>query len=495
MDRAQVHFELFTRRDRDAPWALTLATENRQAATYAAKAMLAKDKDAAVRLCKETRDAETGEFRQLVLMEHLGKAGPTRARAGRSRLGRPALVATEGGNSVCNQPRDLYTPLARETMGRVLAGWFKRHRVTPFELLHRADMAELLEACDTEVSVALSNVVMAQGEMSDDAFKTRHTSLKKLVKKTVDYVIAGDPDEGFQLGVAVSAALAPKTIYGDKITALLDLLDSAPETGPQAELTMRVLQNPLMDLLTGQAELNEIVGEDGLALGDQLLILLQVSAAREVATRVVGDPALAKTLPRPQGLAARLAISLHRRPVLIRSRRVIARRAAAMLAGEAPLWPGDPARTVEGLKTLATLLPVCGELVDQGAAEEALCARWRTLVKTDFIETRLALCSTALDYLEAILEMMEAAAGRAVKETLGRRLLAVLAKPAVERGVKGGAEPVAVRLRRLAEMVSRVREAAPDADIKAEAERRLRALAASLGADAPSASLQMAASR
>ena len=78
MDRAQVHFEMFVRRHGRAPWALALATEDRREAFEAVDAVLAEAAGAAVRLCKETRDPLTGNFRPLMLLERGVRPEPRR---------------------------------------------------------------------------------------------------------------------------------------------------------------------------------------------------------------------------------------------------------------------------------------------------------------------------------------------------------------------------------------------------------------------------------
>src|ERR1700684_1859567 len=65
MERTCVHFELFVRRHARAPWTLALVTEDRGAAFEAAHDAINGDETAAVRLCKETRDPATGDFRPL----------------------------------------------------------------------------------------------------------------------------------------------------------------------------------------------------------------------------------------------------------------------------------------------------------------------------------------------------------------------------------------------------------------------------------------------
>jgi hypothetical protein len=190
----------------------------------------------------------------------------------------------------------------------------------------------------------------------------------------------------FRLGAAVAVRLGGRAGWGDKIEILLDLLDAAPAGGQQAVTALRVLQQPLIDILGVHGELDEILGR-GLALGDQLLILLQIASA----PAAVPAAALGRTVARPGGLAARLALTLHGRPVFTRTRRAIGRRVLAALAGDRPLWPGHPAREAEGLQAVVGLLAAAGRLLDQDEVAAALARRRRRLAGPVFVDARLGL--------------------------------------------------------------------------------------------------------
>ena len=56
MDREQVHFEVFTRKKPNSPWALEFATENRTRALEEAETVLSEKRAVSVRVTKETLD-------------------------------------------------------------------------------------------------------------------------------------------------------------------------------------------------------------------------------------------------------------------------------------------------------------------------------------------------------------------------------------------------------------------------------------------------------
>jgi hypothetical protein len=281
--------------------------------------------------------------------------------------------------TACASPRDLCAAPARETIGRVLSGWLARHRVTPFELLHRADLAERLEACEAELSAALYNAALAEAAARGLALDRVRQRLGDLVRRALDRVIADDdPDIAFRLGVAVAARLARQTNWRDKLEALLELFEAAPDEGAPAQVSMRVLQQPLTDILAGCGDLGEIFGVDH-APGERLMLLMQIASAPALAAAANLDGELAWRVPRLNGLAARLALVLHGRPTLARARRAIVRRVLTMMASSAWLWPADRAREAEGVQALAELLAVSGRLVDQQDVAAALAGRLRRL--------------------------------------------------------------------------------------------------------------------
>jgi hypothetical protein len=475
MDRAQVHFEMFVRRHARAPWVLALATEDRHEAFEAAEGVLAEAAGAAVRLCKETRDPETGDFRPLVLLERGARPEPRRWRPRR-----PAqVVRMPVVTASCVQPEDLYGAPARASIGRFLAGWLERNRVTAFELLHRADLAERLEACEAELAVAIYNAATEQAAAGAAPLEQYRQALAGLVRRTIERVVEDKAAGAYRFGALVAGRLARRDHWRDKVEMLLDLVDAAQREDGPGVAAVRLLQQPLIDILGVQGELDEILGA-GLAPGDQALILLQIAAAPQVAE----TPTLARALPPLRGLSARLALTLHRRAIFVRSRAAMARRALGILAGPAPLWAEGPAREAEGLKLFKALLATAERLIDRDEAAAALTGRWRRLAEPGRLEARLDLCPGALEEADVLIDLIEAAVGRGAIDGFGRRLLVLLDDAAFERELRFCPDPPAVNLRRLASLATRIRTAAAFAALSAQAEPRLHRLAVAIAADA-----------
>src|SRR5262245_54108595 len=146
MDGRQVHFEVYVRKVPGATWTLDMATPNRQAAIDTANELMSDGRVAAARVSKETFDEESREFQTVIILK-LG-AADFAAKA------RPQAEV----QALCVTPQDLYTLHARERIGRLLEAWLERNNATAFELLHRPDLVEKLEASGTDLQHAIQKI-------------------------------------------------------------------------------------------------------------------------------------------------------------------------------------------------------------------------------------------------------------------------------------------------------------------------------------------------
>ena len=164
MSGGRVHFEIFVRKYPDSEWKLESATEVRTVALDTAKDLVGKGVVAAARVSRETLDEYTGEFNSLMILT-LGV--PEKRRKPR---------APESTEPLCVTPQDLYTVHARDRIGRLFEDWLERRGVTPFELLHRPDLVEKLEASGVEITHAVKVVSLpeahARGIDVPDMIKT-----------------------------------------------------------------------------------------------------------------------------------------------------------------------------------------------------------------------------------------------------------------------------------------------------------------------------------
>src|SRR5690606_22094806 len=107
----------------------------------------------AVRVTKETLDPDTMEFASVIV---LTRGAPEMKHKPKLRDDRVAPG--------CRGVQDLYTPHARDLLGRVLEDWLTRQGATAFELLHRPDLAERLEASGVELQHAVQKVAVPESQ-------------------------------------------------------------------------------------------------------------------------------------------------------------------------------------------------------------------------------------------------------------------------------------------------------------------------------------------
>src|SRR5580658_4839669 len=177
MDRAQVHFEVLARRQHGSSWSLQLATEDRTRAIESAEELLAEHRAISVKVTKETLDEETREFKTVTIMT---KGEPDRGKVKKPR---------EGLEPLCVSPHDLYTVHARDRIGRLLEGWLARNKATPFELLHRADLIEKLEATGLELQHAIQKVSIPEAQARGKTVHNVIRDFQKLTQLTIDRVM------------------------------------------------------------------------------------------------------------------------------------------------------------------------------------------------------------------------------------------------------------------------------------------------------------------
>ena len=174
-----VHYEVYIRKTAPAPWSLQMATEDRAHAVQTAEELLADDRAAAVRVTKETLDPDTMEFNSLTVLTR-----------GAPEVQRKRVVPEDQAGPRCSAPQDFYTPHARETIGRVLEDWLGRNGVTAFELLHRPDLAERLEASGVELQHAIQKIAVPESQDVGQPVHDLVRHYQKLSDKAVERVIA-----------------------------------------------------------------------------------------------------------------------------------------------------------------------------------------------------------------------------------------------------------------------------------------------------------------
>ncbi len=284
---SDVHYELFVRRKVGAQWTLEMATEVRATAIQNAEEVLTSGRAVAVRVSKETLDRESGEYKSIAIFTKGMVDG-----------GKPKKEVEER-DPLCVQPADLYTAHARDRIGRLLEGWLNRHRATPFELLHRPDLVEKLEASGTDLQHALQKIAIPEAEARGVSVHEVIRHFQGLIERSIGNLtkafkkgalpdldkegfakaairLANDPDRAFLLGAGVAASIAPATNWLDKIARLLDLADAAPtEPGPRA-LALQAIEQPLSEIIGSRAGMADLLGTSD-DLGSTLAAMIRLT--------------------------------------------------------------------------------------------------------------------------------------------------------------------------------------------------------------------------
>lgn len=469
-----VHYEIYIRRTPPADWTLSQAMEDRKRAVETAEDLLRDRHAVAVRVTKETLNPETMEFASVVI---LNRGAPEMKRK------RPATNEPRGPG--CRGVQDLYAPHARETIGRVLEDWLNRQGATAFELLHRPDLAERLEASGVELQHAIQKVAVpeAQGDGGQSVHELmRHyqrlaeqaierllqAGRRKLFPSLADRSVAdlahglsGTPERAFIMGGIVAGALRGVAGARARLERLMDICDRAPADGPPRALVFVPVEQILCELLGSRAGLAQILGP-GLDQGSSLAAVVRMVAPREIAAVVAHDARLALLVPPVEGPPARLGerLAAGEFPLLAAA---LARIVLRELMSQRRLRPGDAVGEIDILRALATALTAtAGRLLTLEEVQNAFIERSRSLVAADFVAAYVAGCPTVLAEAERLTRLCENVTGGANKRAAARWLDACVASLRFETELRAkgqGALPPGQRLLALAGLQRAVRNA------------------------------------
>lgn len=462
MDGHRVHFEVYVRKTPGAPWTLDLATENRTTATQTAQDLMSGNRVAAVKVTKETFDDESREFQTVVILK-LGQAEV----AAKSR---PQAEA----QPLCVTPQDLYTLHARERIGRLLEGWLERNNATPFELLHRPDLVEKLEASGVDLQHAIQKIAVPEAharQMSvHELIRVFHGLIERAVERLLKDArkgvlpnvdkegfaaaaerVAQDPDRSYLLGAGVAASIAPAKNWSDKVDRLMDLADAAPKAGGARALALATVQQPLAEILEAKPGIADILGR-GQDLGANLAAMTRLSAYEAVEKLIQVEPSVKKVMPELSPLATRLAQWLAG-DNFKDTRAALGRRILRELTGPRRLRPGDAAGEIEVLRALAmSLTASAGNLLPLEEVQSAFTTRSKMLVTGDFVEAYLGQNMSSAEEVAALIWLTENVLGAANKRQAGAWLKAVAGSLRFEKEFTESDETATSRLARLAKL-------------------------------------------
>jgi len=459
---SDVHYELFVRRKVGAQWVLEMATEVRTAALQNAEECLTSGRAVAVRVSKETLDRESGEYKSIAIFTKGMVDG-----------GKPKKEA-EDLDPLCVQPADLYTAHARDRIGRLLEGWLARHNATPFELLHRPDLVEKLEASGTDLQHALQKIAIPEAEARGMSVHELIRTFQGLVERSVANLmkafkkgqlpdldkegfakaatrLATDPDRAFLLGAGVAASIAPGVSWSDKIARLLDLADAAPtEPGPRA-LALHAIEQPLAEIIGSRAGMADLLGTAD-DLGSTLAAMTRLTGGAQVEALIRMQAQVRACMPELSGTAKRLSEWLsgdHFAPV----RASIAKRVLTELNGVRRLKPTDAEAEIEYLRALAmSLTAAAGRILPPEDIQAAFTVRSKTLLSGEFIEALLGRDRSAREEITILIRLAENVMGAVNKRQAARWLSANITALRFEKELRQGPDSPAAKLASLASL-------------------------------------------
>jgi hypothetical protein len=452
----QVHYELFVRRKPGAQWTLEMASEVRTNALQAAEEILVSGRAIAVRVTKETLDPETREYRSISIFTK-----------GQVDGGKPKKEV-ENLDPLCVQPADLYTAHARDRIGRLLEGWLARHNATPFELLHRPDLVERLEASGTDLQHALQKIAIPEAEARGMSVHELIRTFQSLVERSVAQLmkaakkgvlpdldkegfakaaerLVADPDRAFLLGAGVAASIAPASSWAAKIARLLDLADVAP-TEPRARAAaLHALEQPLGEIIGSKAGMADLLSgaED---LGSTLAAMTRLAGGAQVEALIRVEPGVRHCMPELSGTAKRLGawLSGDEFPTV---RASIARRVLQELNGVRRLKPADAEAEIEYLRALAmSLTAAAGRILPAEDITSAFTVRSKTLLNGEFIEALLGRDRSAREEVQTLIRLAENVMGAVNKRQAARWLGANITALRFEKETRQGPDSPAAKL-------------------------------------------------
>ena len=430
-----VHYEVYIRKTAPAPWSLQMATEDRAHAVQTAEDMLSDDRAAAVRVTKETLDPDTMEFNSVTVLTR-----------GAPEVQRKRVVPEDQAGPRCSAPQDFYAPHARETISRVLEDWLGRNGVTAFELLHRPDLAEKLEASGVELQHAIQKIAVPESQdvgqpvhdlmrhyqkLSDQAVervvaagrRNLFPSLEDCSIADIAHRMAGQPDRAFIMGGVVCGALKGLRGGRPRLDRLMDLAERAPMDGPPRAMVMVPIEQLLCEMLGARTSLADMLGPS-LDQGASLAAVVRMVAPREINALIAQDPRLALQVPAVDGPAARLGARLEAGHFPLLSA-ALARMVLRELMSPRRLRPNDAAGEIDILRTLAmTLTVTAGRLLTLDEVQTAFNERSKAIVTADFVAAYVKSCTTVLCEAEALTRLCENVTGVANKRSAARWLSA-----------------------------------------------------------------------
>jgi hypothetical protein len=461
MSAGQIHFEVFARRNQNASLALEMATEDRARAMAYAEELL-ESGSVAVRVSKEILNEDSGEYSSVTILAK-GVAAPRKGKMDFEEAGPP-----------CVAPADLYSVHARERIVRLLEGFLGRNKIIPFELLHRPDLAEKLEASGTDLQHAVQKIAIpeaqAKGLSVHEVIRTFNGLIERAIERLIKdgrggkladfraepFAVAcarllDEPEAAYRLGGGVAAYLADAKSWADKIDRLLDLADGAPADPRARALAFEVLEQPLGEILGSKAGVADLLGSE-LDLGGSLAALTRLAAGASVEMLSKIDPTMIRVMLPLEGAAKRLSRWMEG-SYFQAVRMAIGKRVIAEIKSSRRLRPSDTNAEIDVLRALAmALTAAAGKMLSAEDIREAFIERSSMLISAEFVTAAVGSSATAQEEVRALLRLAENVTGAGNKSQAAQWLIGAVTALRFEREMRNKGEPPMNRLGALADL-------------------------------------------
>jgi hypothetical protein len=450
----QVHFEVFRRSGARGGWVLHDVLAERDRALTTAREMMEGEKATGVKVVKETYDEDTGDYLSLKIFED----GHNQMKIAPAEEDTPPSLP-------CFKPDDLYSYHARQTMMRLLSDFLSRNKITITELIHRADMLDKLEATGTLYQHAIQKIAVAQAASGSMPVQQIVKNLNELTTQATQRVIrdqrkglfpnprpdqfaelaaglAGKGNAAYLFNGALARHLRDTHGWNEKILALLEILEKAPEAQEPRTLVLSSIDAVMAEALSASTALHELLGHsENLA---------------EALTRLV-ELFLGKCEPGPdQGALAALSARFAA-DELPEARTAIANRIVAEFKSAKRLRPDSLVEELTALRRLANRVVLgVGKFLSHENLIAAFTLRSKRLVTQETLSGYIHDCAPD-EKMERLLFVEENIIGIENKRQLAGFVMPVLNSASFESFFLDARIPVLHRLQRLTQLQTRVR--------------------------------------
>jgi len=466
MSGRTVHFEIFVRKGAKGSWQLSDAVPDRKLATKKADELVASGEATGTKVVKETLDHTSGEYMTIKIYE----AGDA--------VESDVIEVKKQAELPCFKPQDLYSHHARSVISRLLAETLSHWKITAIEMMHRADILEKLEAAGTIVQHAIQKAAVAHAQSSNEDAQSAVKKLNELIDKAFARVykddragrypkikgnklgpvaqsLLGNGDAEYYLCASLANRLADETEWKNKLSLILTLMKELPETGPERDLSLDVIDLFIAEMLETSASLGDLLGDQD-HLGSSLTMMADIFLGKIPKDAQLGDGV--RVLAREFG-----------NNKLPNSRSAIAQRIISELKSLRRLVPDSLEEEIFLVKTLATKMVMGqGKLLSLEEIIEAFTVRSKRLVARDVIDDYLQDVDTIDDKIEKLIQFEENIVGAENKRTLASCIKPLLTSHKSQVYFIEGDKSVMWRMKRLAELQTKVAKSGLQEAQKAE---------------------------